>query len=404
MTNARRPDGLVVIDSDTHFSEPWDLWTQFDPPAAWRDDVPQVHPDPSTGKPMWFLGGEPTMQAGGGAIISRDGTKERFWDADIMGGKTHDGIHRGAWEVEPRLELMDEQGVHAHIVYPNAIGFGAGKVLRLEDRKLAKWIVQTYNDYMADWQARSGDRLLPQAMLPFWDIDETVAELHRIKNELKMVGITMSGEPFAGGLPDLADPHWDPMYEACISLGIPINIHIGSGDGGVGMDHYFQRVWPTQDQYRRYVLGCVQMELANSNFLSNLTTSDLLVRWPELRFVSVESGIGWIPYVLERADYQLQEAIPEGSDLADRPSAMELFRQSVYATFWFEKSAPQHLLEDVGVDNVMFETDFPHPTCLYPNPVDFALEQLKEYPDEVIRKVMGGNAIKLYGIKVPAPV
>jgi predicted TIM-barrel fold metal-dependent hydrolase len=256
---------------------------------------------------------------------------------------------------------------------------------------------------LAEWQAESGDRLLPQAMVPFWDIDATVKELERMKNELHMVGLTMSGEPFNGGLPDLADQYWDPMYEVCTDLSIPINIHIGSSDVGTDNSYLFQRVWPTHDKYRRFVLGMVQIELGNSNFLTNLCTSDLLVRWPKLKFVSVESGIGWIPFVLERVDYQLGEPVEEGVDLHARPSARELFRQSVYSCFWFEHSAPQHLIEDVGVDNVMFESDFPHPTCLYPNPVERVLEQLTlgGHSEETIRKVMGGNAMKLYGITPP---
>jgi predicted TIM-barrel fold metal-dependent hydrolase len=196
------------------------------------------------------------------------------------------------------------------------------------------------------------------------------------------------------------------MWEVCTDLELPINIHIGSGGGGPEAirSSMFGRVWPTQDQYRRYVLGCVQLELGNSNFLSNLVTSDLLVRWPQLKFVSVESGIGWIPYVLERIDFQLGEPVPGGVDLKDRPSARELFRRNVYACFWFEQSGPQHLLEDLGVENVMFESDFPHPTCLYPNPVESALEQLEVggHSEDVIRKVMGGNAIDLYKIEVSA--
>jgi predicted TIM-barrel fold metal-dependent hydrolase len=343
------------------------------------------------------------MRAGGASVIEPNGEKMSFWETDILGGVGINDIHPGSYDAKARLEVMDDQGVYAHIVYPNALGFAAGQVARLEDKQLALAIIRMYNDALGEWQAESGDRLLPQAMVPFWDIDQTVEELERIKNELHMTGITMTGEPFhAPGLPDLADPHWDPMYEVCTDLGLPINIHIGSSVAGSDVSSSFSRVWPSQDHYRRYVLGCVQIELANSNFVTNLCTSDVLVRWPELKFVSVESGIGWIPYVLERSDYQLGEPTPKGIDLKARPTAIELFRQSVYACFWFEHSAAQHLIEDVGVDNVMFESDFPHPTCLYPNPVERVLEQLAigGYSDEVIRKVMGGNAINLYKIKV----
>lgn len=404
IVTTKRPDNLIVVDADTHFSEPYDLWTKR-APSSMRDLVPQVRPN-EAGIPNWYVNGDVRLgRAGGSSVIKPDGEKDSFWHFDIQAGAGLDEIHRGSYEVESRLAMMDEQGVWAHIVYPNALGFAAGQILKL-DPKLSETIIKIYNDALAEWQDESNDRLLPQAMLPFWDIEATVKELVRIKNELRMTGVTMTGEPFNAGLPDLADPHWDPMWEVCTDLGIPINIHIGSGESGSDISGLFKRVWATQDDYRRWVLGCVQVELGNSNFLSNLVASDLLVRWPNLKFVSVESGIGWIPYVLERIDFQLSEPVPDGVNLKDRPGAHELFRQSVYACFWFEQAGPQHALQDVGIDNVMFESDFPHPTCLYPNPVERALEQfyLGGHSDEVIRKVMGGNAIDLYKIKIPAAV
>ncbi|WP_116995336.1 amidohydrolase family protein [Desertimonas flava] len=392
------PD-FKIIDSDTHFTEPADLWTKR-APAKYKDRVPLVRPN-ADGLNKWYVDGLELMNAGAGSIIDKDGVKTKFWNIDMMNHITVDEAHAGSWDVSARLEVMDEQGVWAHIVYPNVAGFGAGRLLRLEDRDLAYAIVQIYNDAVAEWQAESNDRLLPQMLVPFWDMDHTLAEIQRC-HDMGLRGMAMSGEPFNGGLPDLGNRHWDPMYELCSELDFPINIHIGSGDSG-GSDQfrsmYGARTWASQDAHRAYVLMCVQLELTNSNFLSNLVTSDILVRYPKLKFVSVESGIGWIPYVLERTDYQLQEALPDDPAL-QRPSAQELFRQSVYATFWFEDSAPRHSIADVGFDNVMFETDFPHPTCLYPNPVDYALERLKEHDVEDIKKVMGGNAAKLYKVAV----
>jgi predicted TIM-barrel fold metal-dependent hydrolase len=397
-TDILGPDAKIV-DADTHYTEPHDLWTRH-APAKYKDLVPQVLPD-KNGKKKWIVAGDIELgNAGAGSIVNRAGNRTKFWDTDITNGLTSEEAHLGANDATARLELMDEQGIWAHIVYPNVAGFGAGKLLRLKDRELALTIVKLYNDEMAAWQEESGNRLFPQAMVPFWDIDEMVKEIARCKTELGLRGITMSGEPFNGGLPDLQDRHWDPLYEICTDLNVPINIHIGSGDGANGLGlaaTHGARVWPSQDRYRAYVLQCVQLELSNSNFVTNLVTSDILIRYPKLKWVSVESGIGWIPYVLERTDYQLQEAVPDDPAL-QRPSAQSMFKQSVFATFWFEDSAPRHVLEDVGVDNVMFETDFPHPTCLYPNPVEYALERLKHYPVETIRKVMGGNAIKLYSL------
>ena len=90
----------------------------------------------------------------------------------------------------------------------------------------------------------------------------------------------------------------------------------------------------------------------------------MLPRFPELKFVSVESGIGWIPFVLEAVDHSYLEG------RKDRTSEWELlpseyFARQVYACYWFETVAPRRLLDEIPVDNILFETDFPHPTCLY---------------------------------------
>ena len=126
----------------------------------------------------------------------------------------------------------------------------------------------------------------------------------------------------------------------------------------------------------------------------------MLVRFPELKFVSVESGIGWIPFVLEAADYSYLEARPGRTCEWDMlPS--EYFRRQVYACYWFETMAPTKLLGDIPVDNILFETDFPHPTCLFGNVrerIDVSLANASASDRE---KILWGNAARLYGIEKP---
>ena len=386
--------GLKVIDADTHYSEPHDLWTSR-VPAKYRDLVPHIAGDGPNGE-CWRYNGDDLLfpYAGSASVIRKDGTKSALLDWDIQNGTMpiHE-IHPASYDTKARLALMDDMGVWAHVIYPNVTGFGAHKLMSI-DRDLALLILSVYNDACAEMQTESGERLFPQALIPFWDMELALKELERI-HSLGLRGITMSSEPHSAGMPDITDPHWEPLWDACQSMGLPVNFHVGSSE--FGKEAFEKGTWPGLDKIRRLVVGCVLLEMHNARILANMLTSDLLVRFPRLKFVSVESGIGWIPYVLERLEYQLLETSLDGR-VWEQPRPTELFRRQFYSSFWFEEAAPSRTLDYIGFDNVLFESDFPHPTCLYPSPVEHALKVLEPWGAEVQRKVMSTNAATLYNI------
>ncbi|MEZ5255037.1 MAG: amidohydrolase family protein [Microthrixaceae bacterium] len=139
--------------------------------------------------------------------------------------------------------------------------------------------------------------------------------------------------------------------------------------------------------------------LNNAGVVINSIYAGIFDRHPNLKMVSVESGIGWIPFILETMDYEILENAPEQADaLGRRPS--EYFKDHWWATFWFETNHGdlQGLIDKVGEDNVMFETDYPHPTCLYPDPLGTVSEIISTLRPETQRKVLGENAAKLYRV------
>lgn len=389
--------GLKLIDSDTHYSEPYDLWTSR-APAAFRDRVPRVKEAPD-GRLFWFLKDEPLFLAGGASFVNKANEKVPFYGQDITTSESWDKIHVASYDAKERVRFMDELGVFAHIVYSNTLGFSMGALVKEPDKELAYNTVAMFNDAMGEWAAEGAGRLFPQAIMPFWDIELSVKEAERAKNELGLSGIVMSGEPHGGGLPDLGQPEWDPFYEAITDLQLPINIHVGAQAVAGHMANFMQTAWPSLADRACKPVNSVQVELANSRFVSNLVMSDVPLRWPELKWVSVESGIGWIPYVLERVDYEFFEDFPSDPP-PDRPSAFEIFRQCIYGTFWFEEAGPTLLLDYLGADNVMWETDFPHPTCLHPEAVRRSAEALKGVGPDNLRKIVQDNAAQLYHIDV----
>lgn len=395
--------GMKVVDADTHITEWHDLWTSRVPPSM-RTKVPHVVKD-SEGVQAWVFNDDDVLHrpAGASAVIRRDGSKQKYWESqawDIQSGLTFDEVAVGAYDVHARLETMDQMGIWAQIAYPNLAGFGANRFAKIADKKLSIEIVKIYNDAVAEFQRESGDRIFPMMLVPYWDIEAAVKEIDRCGRELGLRGITMCSEPQAGGLPDLPSEHWNPIWEACTDLQMPINFHVGASD--FGMDAFFNGAWPSNSAYRRYVVGCALLELHNARVLSNLLISDLLDRYPALKWVLVESGIGWVPYVLERLEYQLLDSSPEDPSMGMPSSPTDRLRAHVYNCFWFEELGPSTALDRIGFDNVLFETDYPHPTCLYPSgrpdtsAVEHGMKVLSSWGPEVTRKVMSENAMSLY--------
>ena len=381
-------DGLKVVDADTHLTEAHDLWTKR-APAAYRDRVPRV--EEVDGQPTWVVDGGVLGHAGGGGVIARDGSKGRALEA--LYEWTIDQIHVAAYDPAARIEIMDESGIWAQVMFPNAIGLGGqGLSSVVEDERLRLLCVQIYNDAMAEIQAGSKDRLLPMPVLPAWDVDACVREAGRVA-DLGLRGVNLTSDPQDLGAPDLANRAWDPLWEACSALHLPVHFHIGASL--TTMTYFGTYPWDSQPEDTKLAIGGALLFIGNARVVANIILSGMLDRHPDLKMVSVESGVGWIPFILGALDYEMSENAPRDLEkLGMMPS--EYFRRQLYATFWFEKGDVPALISSVGEDNVLFETDFPHPTCLYPDPLGTVADKLSGLTPEVQRKVLGENAARLY--------
>ena len=176
---------------------------------------------------------------------------------------------------------------------------------------------------------------------------------------------------------------------------MPVNFHIG---GGFSSAEWFgEGHWPSFTPTEKLAYGSSSLFFANFQLFANIFISRWLERHPKLKLVSVESGVGWIPFMLEAVEFQMREA---RSDYQISPS--EIFARQIYACSWFER---KHLFADahkVGVDNVMFQTDFPHPVCLYPDALEYMAQAAGQFTQEERAKVFGGNASRVYNIDADA--
>ena len=378
---------IPVIDVDSHLTEPADLWTSR-VPARFVDRVPQMTSGPG-GRDIWVLDGRQISVVGM--------TAPAGWPAPFPAGPpTLAECPPASHDAKARLDYLDEVGIWAQVLYPNVAGFGSQKFLSMDDDELKLLCVRAYNDFLREWAAADHRRLITIMAMPFWDVDAAVAEIER-GAEAGHQGILFTGEPQRFGLPFLGDPHWDPFWAAAQGARLPIHFHIGSGD----MSTSFQpdRIAATSTA-ATYAYTSTELFLKNGLQVADLITCGVLPRFPDLKFVSVESGIGWIPFVLEAADHSYLEARPgRRSEWEMLPS--DYFRRQVYACYWFETVAPTKLLGEIPVDNILFETDFPHPTCLFGNVRERIAVSLATASASDREKILWGNAAALYGIEKP---
>ncbi|MCE2391717.1 MAG: amidohydrolase family protein [Proteobacteria bacterium] len=382
-----------VIDADTHITEPPDLFSSR-LPARLRDRAPRVVRSPDTGMEIWQVGDRNPITPVGHTAVA--GWPEPFPAAP----NGFDEIPQAAHDPHARLEYMDSLGIWAMALYPNVGGFGSQVFLGLQDPELMLACVRAYNDFLTDWCEPARERFIPITALPFWDVEASVAEIERCA-KLGHKGVLFTGEPHSHGQPVLANPHWNPLWECAQSLQMPISFHIGAGD-------FTGDTFWTPERRKHYGTGGVNgvftvgMFLDNGKQIVDLLFSGILPRYPDLKFISVESGIGFVPFLLEAADHTFDYGDVRGQRPEFELKPSEYFARQVYGCYFFEEYAPSHLLDGIPEDNVLFETDYPHPVCLYGNVREKIDAGLAEATPEVRRKLLFDNAARLYKVERPS--
>ena len=388
-----------IISVDDHVVEPPTVWTER-LASRYAGIGPRVVRAP-VGE-MTFIGGKfsPTMGVPGEGpdvdwwlyedlqrpLIRLDASVGHGRDEITLTGATYEWMRPGAYEVGPRLEDMDVNWTESSLCFPTFPRFCGQTFLEAKDRELALLCVRAYNDWMVDeWCAPSDGRLIPLCLIPLWDPHLAAEEVRR--NAARGVHAVCFSEipPFLG-LPSVHDPDlfWDPFFAACAETQTVINMHIGSSSK-----------MPSTSADAPPAVGST-LTFANACYsLVDWLMSGAFTRHPDLVIAYSEGQIGWIPYVLERADVVWEENRAWGG-VADKvpvpPS--ELFRDHVYGCF-FNDAHGLRSLADIGVDNVTYESDYPHSDSTWPHTRKVAEEQMRDLDPTMIEKVVRGNAIRM---------
>lgn len=382
-------DSIPIIDVDTHVIEPYDLWTSR-LSTKWGDRTPHVKWDEAAQEDSWFID---EVRVTGAAHEAMAGWHQYPPERP----KRLEDVDPATWDARARLSRMDEYGIHAQILYPNVGLFNADRVLEVKDRSLQLDIVRAYNDWQTEWSSSAPERFIPVASLPFWDLDATLAEITRCA-DLGHRGVIFTQDPSHFGSPALDDRHWDPMWAAAQEARLPVNFHIATGD--VSLVREQQN--PLNGKHANYAANSTSFFLTNSRTITQLICGGVCHRFPTLNFVMVESGIGWLPFALTALDWSWKNAgAPQEHPDYLLPS--EYFRRQMYGCFWFEDETARFAIDVLGADNVLFETDFPHPTSMSPGPAtvavrpdDFLRSNFGDLSDDVLRKILHDNAARIY--------
>jgi predicted TIM-barrel fold metal-dependent hydrolase len=383
-----------LVSVDDHVCEPPLLWQERIPksslaasPSVHRERVPSViSPGSEVWADVWHYEDVRLPVERSGASVGMPPTE---FDLEPM---TFDDMRAGCCDPTSRLLDMDADGVEASVCFPNLfVRFCGQRFLEARDKELALLCVRAYNDWLIDeWSGSSGGRLVPSAIIPLWDVDLSVQEVHR-NSARGCKAVCFSEIPARLGLPSMYSGYWEPFFLACAETGTVINMHIGSSS----------KVHTTSEDAPLAVR--ISNHFGNCSFsLSDWLLSGTLLRHPSLKIAFSEGQAGWVPYLMSRLDGMWgKKGSPTNNLLPDRPSSY--LRDHVYFCI-FDDPAVLRYLDVVGEDNICFETDYPHPDGSWPNSRASAYRQTASLTSDQRDKVLRTNAARLYSIeRVSAP-
>jgi len=398
-----------IISVDDHVVEPahvWETWL----PERFRADGPRVERRGVGG--MKHIGGGTYEQE-----FTDDGRPADCWvfgdlvyihkrhvaavgysrDEMTMTPMTYEEMRPGCYEPKARVADQEMNHVEASLCFPTFPRFCGQAFTEHPDREMGLACVKAYNDWMVEeWCGDSGGALIPLIIVPLWDADLAAAEVVR-NAERGVRAVCFSEVPAHLGLPSIHSGFWDPFFAACEETSTTINMHIGSSS----------RMPATSPDAPVAVAASLSFNNAMAS-MSDWLFSGNLVKFPDLKLAYSEGQIGWIPYILERVDDVWREHRAWGGvkDLIPEPPSTYYYR-NMYGCFFRDQHGVDSL-DIVGVDNITFETDYPHTDSTWPHTKEIATGYMAGLPEEAVYKIMRGNAIRMLDLDLdrgrePAP-
>jgi predicted TIM-barrel fold metal-dependent hydrolase len=371
-------DDMIILSIDDHSVETPDLFDNH-LPEKYKDRAPRLVRN-AEGMEHWEFEGKEFGVFGLNATVS---WPKEEWG---MNPSALAEMRPATYLVDERVRDMDRNGVLASMCFPSLPGFSGRRFQEAQDKDLALVMLQAYNDWQIDeWCASHPGRFMPLSIGPAWAMDAMVAEVKRVAAK-GVRAISMPELPHVQGLPSYQSDYWEPFFTAICDEGMVMCLHIGMGLDAIDMG-------PDLSMDNYMVLATQVTVLA----VQDLLWGPAFRKYADLKVAFSEGGIGWIPFLMDRVDRHYQNQRWTGQDFGDKlPS--DVFREHSLACFISDPTSLK-LKDDIGIDIIAFETDYPHSDSLWPDAPEVLLQQCEGagLADDEIDKISWQNTARFFG-------
>jgi predicted TIM-barrel fold metal-dependent hydrolase len=368
-----------LFSVDDHIMEPAHAFTAH-VVSKYKDRVPHVVMDASTGKEEWVWEGGQKIPAGLYAVAGKPAEE---WNLDPIG---YSDMIPGCYDPEQRARDFLSNGICASAAFPTLPGFAGELFLQFEDKELASACVEALNNFILDEWCQAGPKgmFVPMIIGKLWDPEATVKEIQRcVKKGAR--ALAWMENPHGYGLPTYWTDHWDPVWRAVQDADIAVCMHTGTGN---------PVMMPSPG-----APDTLYIALSYTNAMAasiNLAMSPVCRKFDKLKLVFSEGGLGWLPAAMERADFQW---VKHGAwtKLTGTPPS-EIIRRNMYFCMIHEPWGfrTPSVRDAIGEDHIFWECDFPHADTPWPNTQKAAKEMFDGVDPVAVSKATHKNAEKVF--------
>jgi predicted TIM-barrel fold metal-dependent hydrolase len=372
-----RSEDLILVSVDDHICEPASMFDAH-VPERYRAVAPRVVDEPD-GSQQWYFGEVKGRNLGLNAVAGKPPSMFN------VNPTRYEEMRPGCYDPDERVRDMSAGGQLAGLNFPNWPGF-AGQVLNLgPDRDVNLVMIQAYNDWHVDeWCASHPDRFIPCGVLPLFDAELAAAEVRRLSAK-GCHAVTFSENPVGMGMPSIHTDAWDPLFAACADEATVLCCHVVSSSKAAST---------TPDAPPPVPMNLSSVMAIYT--LGDLLWADFWHRFPTLRFALTEGDIGWIPYFLQRGEHTLDRHNAwMGHELPQGMSPSELFRERILCCFINDRVGVE-LLDEFNVDNVCWESDYPHSDSSWPEAPERLERLFADVDADVVARLTHENAMRHY--------